>query len=76
MDNKVFHFQQGVYKYLNDMKDLLNTLLIIIAVIDPLGSIPVYLEATKQFDKKHKRKIAINASITASFCSNYDFWRR
>lgn len=65
MDNKVFHFQQGVYKYLNDMKDLLNTLLIIIAVIDPLGSIPVYLEATKQFDKKHKRKIAINASITA-----------
>lgn len=65
MDNKVFHFQQGVYKYLNDMKDLLNTLLIIIAVIDPLGSIPVYIEATKQFDTKHKRKIAINASITA-----------
>jgi multiple antibiotic resistance protein len=47
------------------MKDLLNTLLIIIAVIDPLGSIPVYIEATKQFDTKHKRKIAINASITA-----------
>lgn len=47
------------------MKEMLNTILIIIAVIDPLGSIPVYLEATKQFDKKHKRKIAINASITA-----------
>jgi multiple antibiotic resistance protein len=33
-------------------------------VIDPLGSVPVYLEATNHFDKKHKRKIAINASIT------------
>lgn len=30
-------------------------------MIDPLGS----LEATKHFDKKHKRKIAVNASITA-----------
>jgi len=47
------------------MKELLNTLLLIIAVIDPLGSIPVYIEATKNFDKKHKRKIAVNASITA-----------
>jgi len=48
-----------------EMKDLLNTILLIIAVVDPLGSIPVYLEATKNFDKKHKRKIAINASIIA-----------
>lgn len=47
------------------MQDLFNTILVIVAVIDPLGSIPVYLEATKNFDKKHKRKIAINASITA-----------
>ncbi len=36
-----------------------------IAVIDPLGSIPVYLEATKKFNSKHRRKIAVNASITA-----------
>ncbi len=36
-----------------------------IAVIDPLGSVPVYLEATKNFDKKHKKKIAIRASIVA-----------
>ena len=52
MDNKDFHSQQGVCKYLINMKDLLNTLLIIIAVIDHLGSISLYLEATKQFDKK------------------------
>lgn len=48
-----------------DMQELLNTVLLIIAVVDPLGSIPVYLEATKNFDKKHKRKIAINASVIA-----------
>jgi multiple antibiotic resistance protein len=47
------------------MKDLFNTILLLIAVIDPLGSIPVYLEATKHFDKIHKRKIAINASFVA-----------
>lgn len=47
------------------MQELLNTVLLIIAVVDPLGSIPVYLEATKNFDKKHKRKIAIHASVIA-----------
>ena len=36
-----------------------------IAVIDPLGSVPVYLEATKDFDEKYKKKIAIRASIVA-----------
>ncbi|MDX1350451.1 MAG: MarC family protein [Putridiphycobacter sp.] len=49
------------------MKELLSSLFVLIAVIDPLGTVPVYLEATKHFDKKHKRKIAINASITAFF---------
>jgi multiple antibiotic resistance protein len=47
------------------MNELINIILLIIAVIDPLGTIPVYLEATKDFDKKHKKKIAINASIIA-----------
>ena len=44
-----------------------TTILFLIAVIDPLGSVPVYLEATKQFDKKHKVKIAVRASIVAFF---------
>lgn len=47
------------------MKEILNTLVLLIAVIDPLGSVPVFMEATKQFDKRHKRKIAINASAVA-----------
>ena len=47
------------------MNELLNTFLLIIAVIDPLGSVPVYLEATKNFDERHKKKVAVNASILA-----------
>ena len=37
-----------------------------IAVIDPIGSIPVFLEATKQFSSKEKKKIALRASIIAT----------
>lgn len=46
---------------------IITKILFLIAVIDPLGSVPVYLEATKHFDQKHKRKIAIRASIVAFF---------
>ena len=49
------------------MKDILTTILFLIAVIDPLGSVPVYLEATKNFDKKYKKRVAIRASIVAFF---------
>ncbi|QCE43364.1 MarC family protein [Psychroserpens sp. NJDZ02] len=47
------------------MKEILTTFLFLFAVIDPLGSIPVYLEATKNFDKKYKKRIAIRASFVA-----------
>ncbi|CAM1334882.1 MarC family protein [Tenacibaculum aestuariivivum] len=49
------------------MTQYITTLFFIFAVIDPIGSIPVYLEATKEFDFIHKRKIAIRASIIAFF---------
>ncbi len=49
------------------MKEIIATLFFLIAVIDPIGTIPVYLEATKRFDKRHKKKIAIRASIVAFF---------
>lgn len=45
------------------MLAIIQTILFLFAVIDPIGSVPVYLEATKQFDNKHKRKIAIRASV-------------
>ena len=44
---------------------IVTKILFLIAVIDPIGSVPVYLEATKHFDKKHKRKVAIRASAVA-----------
>ena len=49
------------------ISELVTTFLFLIAVIDPIGSVPVYLEATKHFDKVHKRKIAIQATVIA-FC--------
>lgn len=47
------------------MAEILSTVFLIFAVIDPIGSIPVYLEATKEFDLVHKKKIAIRACIVA-----------
>lgn len=47
--------------------DVVTKILFMIAVIDPVGSVPVYLEATKHFDEKHKRKIAVRASFVAFF---------
>lgn len=44
---------------------LLGKFLFLFAVIDPLGSVPVYLEATKEFDDLHKRKIAVRACFLA-----------
>lgn len=45
--------------------DLITTFLFLIAVIDPIGSVPVYLEATKDFDQKHQKLIAIRAAAMA-----------
>lgn len=47
--------------------EIITKLLFLVAVLDPLGSVPVYLEATKEFDALHKRKIAVRASFVA-FC--------
>lgn len=47
------------------ISEILTTILFLFAVIDPIGTVPVYLEATKQFDKVHKRKVAIQASVVA-----------
>ncbi len=49
------------------MTEIITSLLFLIAVIDPIGTVPVYLEATKNFDKAHKRKIAFRASGVAFF---------
>ncbi|TXC78788.1 MarC family protein [Luteibaculum oceani] len=45
--------------------DLITKLLFLVAVIDPLGSVPVFLEATKRLDEAHKKAVAIRASFIA-----------
>ncbi|PQJ32836.1 MarC family transcriptional regulator [Nonlabens arenilitoris] len=47
------------------MAEILTAIFFLFAVIDPIGTVPVYLEATKEFDKLHKRKVAIRASVVA-----------
>ncbi|WP_040249783.1 MarC family protein [Psychroserpens mesophilus] len=47
------------------MAAIITKIFFLIAVIDPLGSVPVFLEATKQLDQKHRKKVAIRASFIA-----------
>lgn len=48
------------------MEAILKTLIILWAVIDPIGTIPVFLEATKNFNTPTKKKVAINAVLIAA----------
>jgi len=47
------------------MNEIITTILFLFAVIDPLGSVPVYLEATKKLDKNNQRKVAIRGPLMA-----------
>ena len=47
------------------MLEYLAPVFFIFAVVDPIGSIPVYLEATKHFDDVQKRKVAVRATALA-----------
>lgn len=47
------------------LTEIITKIFFLVAVIDPLGSVPVYLEATKQLDQRHKKKVAIRASFIA-----------
>lgn len=47
------------------MTEIIATFFFLFAVIDPIGSVPVYLEATKEFDLKYRKRIAKRASLVA-----------
>lgn len=47
------------------MSEIIASIFFLFAVIDPIGTVPVYLEATKDFDLVHKRKIAFRAAGVA-----------
>ncbi len=49
------------------MIEFIQTFVFLFAVIDPLGSVPVFLEATKSYDSKIKKEKAIKAILYAAF---------
>ena len=48
------------------MIDFAATFIVFFAVIDPIGTIPVYIAVTKGYDTKAKRKIALISSAVAA----------
>ena len=48
------------------MVDYISTFIFFFAVIDPIGTIPVFLAVTGQYKENVKRKIAINATLAAA----------
>lgn len=58
----IFRFKKSAFMF-----EILKTFLFLFAVIDPLGSVPVYLEASKKFSNDEKKAIAIRASLIAFF---------
>ncbi|MGB2078748.1 MAG: MarC family protein [Vibrio sp.] len=48
------------------MHELVATFIFFFAVIDPIGTVPVFLAVTRGYDEKVKRKIAIKASLISA----------
>ncbi|KXO11156.1 Multiple antibiotic resistance protein marC [Moritella sp. JT01] len=48
------------------MIDYISVFIFFFAVIDPVGTVPVFIAATSQFDEKSKRKIALQAACAAA----------
>ena len=48
------------------MHDAVSTFVFFFAVIDPIGTIPVFIAVTTAYDEKARRKIAVNAVLAAA----------
>lgn len=48
------------------MIDYVATFIFFFAVIDPIGSVPVFIAVTSQYSEKAKRAIALKATVTAA----------
>jgi multiple antibiotic resistance protein len=48
------------------MIDIAATFITFFAVVDPFGTVPVFIAVTSQFDEKAKRKIALSATLIAA----------
>ena len=49
------------------MTELVSLALIYFAVIDPIGTIPIFLSITERFDYKQKQRIALRGCVIAFF---------
>ena len=49
------------------MNELVSLALIYFAVIDPIGTIPIFLSLTEQYDYKQKQRIALRGCFVAFF---------
>ena len=48
------------------MIDFVATFIVFFAVIDPIGTIPVFIAVTSRFDKSSKNKIALISTLVAA----------
>jgi len=48
------------------MIDFLATFVIFFAVIDPIGTVPVFLAVTRQHSEKRRRQIAVKSAVVAA----------
>ncbi len=48
------------------MIDLLATFIVLFAVIDPIGTVPVFIAVTRGYEAKAKRKIALTATLVSA----------
>lgn len=48
------------------MIDFIATFLVFFAVVDPVGTVPVFIAVTAKYDQKAKRKIALVATLVAA----------
>lgn len=47
------------------MNDLLHAFILLFSVIDPIGTIPMFVTATNQYDAQTRKKVAINGVLIA-----------
>lgn len=47
------------------MSELISTFILFFAVIDPIGTVPVFISVTTQYDEITKRKIAYKATLAS-----------
>ena len=48
------------------MNDLIATFVFFFAVIDPIGTVPVFIAVTSRYDDKIKRQVAVKATLVAT----------